>query len=106
MRNTMTNTMTNITAQQAYDMIENYDDGLIFHVKFVKRSDGKIRDMTCRKGVKKFLKGGSLAFNPKEKKLVTVWDRNAPNPGKGYRSIPLDSILEVKMNGNVFVVKG
>ena len=98
--------MTNITAQQASDMIENCTDGHMFSVKFIKRTDGKIRDMNCRKGVKKFTKGGSLAFNPKEKKLVTVWEANTPNPEKAYRSIPLDSILEVRMNGNVFVVKG
>lgn len=98
--------MTTITMKQAAEMIENSNDGHMFSVKFVKRTDGSVRDMNCRKGVKKFTNGGSLAFDPKKKNLVCVWEANTQNPEKAYRMISLDSLLEVKMNGSVFSVKG
>lgn len=73
-------------------------DGRIFGIEFIKRTTGEHRHMVCRLGVKSHLKGGTKKFSDTEKKLLTVFDiqKNA------YRSIPLDQIIRVKINGRVY----
>ena len=73
--------------------------GKIFTVSFIKK-DGTLRKMNCRLGVTKHLKGGELAFDPKEYDLIPVFDlqKNA------YRMINLDSLVEVTINGETFEV--
>jgi hypothetical protein len=73
-------------------------DGTIFSVTFRKRTDGTIREMVCRTGVKAHLKGGEKKFDDREKKLLTVYDVQK----NGYRSIPLDAIIRVKIHGKVY----
>lgn len=72
--------------------------GSIFNVEFIKRTTGELRSMTCRRGVTKGLKGGQKSFSDKSKDLLTVWDMQA----KGYRSIPVDAIQSLKVNGQTF----
>jgi hypothetical protein len=43
--------------------------GRFFKVSFIKRTSGERREMVCRIGVSKHLKGGSLSFNPKDHDL-------------------------------------
>ena len=74
-------------------------DGKIFSVTFVKRTTGEIRAMTCRLGVTKHLKGGDKAYDPKDYDLVTVFDMQK----QGYRSIPIDAILDLKIKGEEIV---
>ncbi len=74
-------------------------DGKIFSVTFVKRTTGEIRTMTCRLGVTKHLKGGDKAYSPKDYDLVTVFDMQK----QGYRSIPIDAILDLKIKGEEIV---
>lgn len=69
-----------------------------FSIKFVKRSDGTVREMVAQYGVKKHLKGGPPAYDPKGYMLVTVYDVVK----KGYRSIPLEGIIELKTGGRVY----
>lgn len=73
-------------------------DGSIFSVEFIKRTDGSHRKMACRLGVKKHLKGGQKAYNATDKGLLTVFDMEK----KGYRSIPVDAIQRLSVNGQVF----
>ena len=73
-------------------------NGAIFNVKFIKRTTGELRSMTCRLGVQKHLKGGKKGFSDKAKDLLTVFDMSA----KGYRSIPLDGIQSLSVNGQQF----
>ncbi len=94
-----------ISREVAAQMVREYNGSTFFSVKFVKRTDGSVRDMVCRKGVSKFVKGGELKFDPKAKNLVGVWEANTDQPEKAYRMISLESLLEVKMNGNTFLVK-
>ena len=61
---------------------EMVSDGKIFTVEFVKK-DGTVRKMNARLGVKKHLKGGSLAFDPSERNLLPVFDMQK----EGYRMI-------------------
>jgi hypothetical protein len=74
------------------------DDGRIFSVEFIKRTTGEKRLMVCRLGVKSHLKGGTKKFDDKEKNLLTVFDVQK----KGYRSIPLENIISVKIHGEKF----
>lgn len=72
-------------------------NGEFFTVMFIKRTTGELRKMVCRKGVKKYLKGGPPAYNFSEKNLVPVFDVE-----KGeYRSIPLENIVELHADGEV-----
>lgn len=64
-------------------------------VGFHKRSDGSYREMICRMGVKKHLKGGPPAYDPKRHKLLWVWE---PGESGGYKSIPIEGIVRLKAN--------
>lgn len=73
-----------------------YDQkGKIFSVRFIKRSNGEKRQMLCRIGVRKFLKGGEAAYDFAEKLLLPVYDMEK----QGYRVIPMDSLTGVKIKG-------
>jgi hypothetical protein len=71
--------------------VEIIRSGRFCKVIFVKRSTGEIRDMFCRSGVKKHLRGGDAAYNFGERNLISVYDLHK----KDYRSIPVDGILYV-----------
>jgi hypothetical protein len=77
---------------------EAVSDGSIFSVEFIKRTTGETREMLCRTGVKAHLKGGVKKFDDKEKNLLTVYDVQK----NGYRSIPLDAIIRIKIHGKVY----
>lgn len=81
-----------ITAEEAANKIVNASN--MFTVEFTKK-DGTHRVLNGRRGVKKHLKGGTLGYNPQEKRLISVYDIHAA----GYRMIPQDSIVAVRING-------
>lgn len=86
-----------ITMKQAEAVLRN-SNGKIMNVLFVKRTTGELREMVCRTGVTKHLKGGSPAYDFNAKKLISVYDMQA-EVGKGYRSIPLDAIRSINIDG-------
>jgi len=86
-----------ITAEQAGRLVEDYKGNQFFTVTFTKRTNGEIRVMNCRKNVKKYLKGGDRAYDPKKHQLVFVYDVKIKDRAKAYRSIPLDSIHHIKL---------
>lgn len=65
-----------------------------FSATFVKRN-GEVRKMLCRVGVKRYLKGGQKKYDYDN--LMTVYDVKK----KGYRTINLDTLMQVKANGKV-----
>lgn len=65
--------------------------GKIFSAKFVKK-DGTIRQIRARLGVKKYLAGGELSYNPSEKNYLIVFDLDK----KAYRTINFNTLLEIK----------
>jgi len=79
------------------------DSGIIFTVKFIKRTTGEERVMNCRRGVSKGVKGVGLGFDPDEKGLLVVWDMQKLEEGateKGaFRMINLEDLRELKMQG-------
>lgn len=70
-------------------------DGRFFTVTFKKRTDGEIRTMTARLGVKKHLKGGEKAFSDKEKGLITCFEMVTG----GYRSFGVDAVICATIDG-------
>ena len=68
-------------------------NGKFFKVLFVKK-DGSLREMTCRLGVKKDLRGGKSTTEHLDN-LITVYDVFA----KGYRNINLDTVKYFKCGG-------
>ena len=91
--------MANISLRVAKELCEKAKGtGQFFSVTFVKK-DGTVRDMTCRGGVKKHLKGGELTFDPKEYNLLCVWDATIEDTTKAYRMINLNTLLRVKVDG-------
>lgn len=75
--------------------------GRFFTVSFRKRTNGEIRVMTCRVGVKKFLRGGDLPYDSKQKDLLPVYDMAK----RGYRTIPLENVEWVKYRGQKWTVR-
>lgn len=95
-----------ISRAVAAQMVREYSGSQFFSVSFVKRTTGELREMTCRKGVSKFVTGAGMAYEPSSKGLVGVWEANTTNDAKAYRMIPLEGLRAVKMNGNTFEVVG
>jgi len=89
------------------EFIQATSSGTIFSVTFVKRTDGSIRNMNCRRGVQKGVKGVGLAFDPKDYALLGVYDmwKTQLNEageiiGKGaFRFINLEQLLTLKLGG-------
>ena len=67
---------------------------------FIKRSTGKLRTGAFRRGVVKGITGEGLKFRPSEYDLITLYDMNA----KGYRNVPLDSLVYVKGLGKIWEI--
>lgn len=92
-------TTLKISKFEAYRlMIDTKNTGKIFTVTFIKR-DGTIRKMNCRLGVKKDLSNNPNKrpqnYNPDEHSLLSVYDMKA----KGYRSIRLNTVIRLKIDG-------
>jgi hypothetical protein len=83
-----------MTREEAIAFIRG-TEGRIFSVEFRKRSDGTLRQMVARTGVKSHLKGGKPAYNFSDKGLLSVFDMQEG----GYRCIPTEGILRIKING-------
>jgi hypothetical protein len=71
--------------------------GKIFSLRF-KKKDGSFRTMSCRLNVQKYLKGGSLNYDPQAHKILVVFDMNK----KEYRSVSLDSIISLKVDNQEY----
>jgi hypothetical protein len=79
-------------------MVEGARTGRIFTVEFIKRTNGELRTMVCRRGVRKGLTGRGMNYDPLSKALLTVWDVH-----KGaYRMISLDALVALRMGKREF----
>lgn len=76
------------------ELIELTKNGNIFSVQFVKK-DGTLREMVCRLGVKKHLKGGTLNYDAKSRGLLPVFDMQK----QAYRMINTKTLISAKING-------
>lgn len=88
------------TAKQLIFDTLKVNNGQIFGVQFVKK-DGTIRDMVARLGVKKGVTGEGMKYNPADFNLITAFDMQK----KEYRSISIDTLTQLKVDGQVFDVE-
>lgn len=93
------NTVQAITRERAIDWFWNETQGRIVSVTFQK-TDGSMRDMTCRRGVRKHLRGGSLPYDPKGRNLLPVFDMIA----KQYRMVNLGTLVSFCVGGETFII--
>lgn len=88
-----------ITKEQAKQLIKD-TKGKFFTVTFIKK-DGTTRVMNARLGVKVYLKGGELPYNPDEKGLIPVYDVKTG----GYRMVNVNTITKLKIGNNEYNVQ-
>jgi hypothetical protein len=88
----------NIDRETAKELIFD-TKGKFFTVTFIKK-DGSERVMNARLGVKKYLKGGTLAYDPAEFNYITVYDMGS----KGYRMVNANTIKNLKIGKNEYVI--
>jgi hypothetical protein len=69
----------------------------IFSVEFVKK-DGTLREMVCRFGVTKHLKGGEMNHDPQELGHLIVFDMQK----EAYRTINFNTIQCIKFEGKQY----
>jgi hypothetical protein len=98
-----------IARKQAVGIIERLKkEGQFFTVEFIKRTTGELRVMNCRGGVGKYVTGQGLAFEPKKKGLIGVWEANNKEGDKeaqAYRFISVEGIQTVIGDGKAYRVK-
>lgn len=76
------------------EAFKNLVGNKIFTVEFIKKN-GESRIMNARLGVKKYLKGGEIAYNPIDRGYLPVYDMQK----KDYRMININSIQRLKFEG-------
>lgn len=91
--------MKKITKAEAWNII-HAEEQRIFSVSFIKK-DGTRREMVCRRGVTKYVKGVGMSYDPALYDLVTVFDMQKNE----YRSIPVNRLLSLKLNGEVYEIE-
>ena len=87
-----------ITREYAERLIAS-TNGAFFSVSFVK-ADGTHRDMVCRLGVRKGVKGVGMSYDPKDRDLRPVFDVAK----RDYRMIPLNTLYSLTVDGKTFAV--
>tara|TARA_R110000751_G_scaffold254510_1_gene354016 strand:+ start:394 stop:672 length:279 start_codon:yes stop_codon:yes gene_type:complete len=89
--------MDTMKQERVEELIDGMTTGRIFSVQFVKK-DGTMRDMVCRKGVRKGVKGTGAGWGQGAlKPLRTVFDMQKA----AFRTIPIDRVVRVKVAGTV-----
>lgn len=72
----------------------------IFSVSFVKK-DGSLREMNCRLGVTKHLRGGDLGYDAESLNYLTVFDMSK----KEYRTINVNTLKSITFEGVKYEVE-
>jgi hypothetical protein len=90
---------TTIDKNEAKRLIKS-SKGKFITITFIKK-DGTTRIMNCRLGVKAYLKGGTLPFNPESKNMIPVYDITK----RDYRLVNFDTITHLKIGANKYDVQ-
>ena len=88
-----------ISRETARQLIKD-TKGKFFTVTFIKK-DGTTRVMNARLGVKAYLKGGELPYNPEAKGLIPVFDVQK----REYRMVNINTITKLKVGNNEYDVR-
>lgn len=89
-----------ITRQEAVNRIKT-SSGKFTAVVFRKRTTGELRKMVFRTGVTSHLKGGDKPYDAAEHRLITVFDAQK----NAYRTIPVEGLLSIKVDGEWLTVE-
>lgn len=93
-----------ISRRRAMEFLWSETGGRIFSAYFQK-TDGSMREMTCRRGVTRHLRGGSLPYDPKPRLLLPVFEMSADREGAAnYRQVNVGSLVSFNIGGETFVV--
>ena len=87
-----------MTKVETIKQILNESGGHICSVIFVKVSTGEVRKMNFRRHVKKGINGKGLKYNPDSVGNMVVYDMGVD----GYRTIRLNNITSLKVNGKTY----
>jgi len=86
--------------ETARKLLYDIADGGIFTATFIKKN-GERRTMNCRKRVKKHLRGGVRAYDPKLHDLVFVFDMQKLD----YRCINISTLETLKFRGEEYTIE-
>jgi hypothetical protein len=86
--------LQNISKLEAAQKIRD-TKGRMFTVTFIKKSNGQKRVMNARLGVKAYLRGGVLPYDPNTKGLIPCYDVQT----KDYRMVNIQGITNLKTGG-------
>jgi hypothetical protein len=90
------------------NFLNEVNDGKLFTVTFVKKTDGTLRTMTARRGVTKGVKGVAVdrAGEDTRNNVLTVYDMQKLEEGKddkgAFRRINLDALVSLKHKGKQY----
>lgn len=88
-----------VKREELEQIIRQLAKGNFFRVKTIKRTTGEERIFNARLGVKKYLAGGELKYNPREKQLLIVYDMVK----HGYRAINLADLIDAQVGGKIVI---
>ena len=88
-----------ISARRAAEFLTSETQGRFFSAYFRKK-DGMPREMVCRRGVTKHLRGGKLPYDPKVRQLLPVFDMVAND----YRMVRLATLVSFNIGGETFII--
>ena len=91
---------TLVSTKEMVNILHAKAKGTFFTVGFTKRTNNEYRQMNCRLGVQKGLKGTKK--NKRNTGLLTVYDMTK----KAYRNINLSGLRWVKLRGETYLVTG
>ena len=103
----------NITKTQLTTILKDLQTGGKAFTVCFEKADKSMRKMTCRTGVKKYVKGVSNETPSKasNEDVVKVWEVGRDSKGhfisngaKGYRSFRVDRVKSLKVGGKFFSV--
>ena len=83
--------------EELVSIVEN-SEGKMLNLKTIK-DNGELRSLTGRTGVRKGTNGVGLKFDPSEKGLIVMWDKDI----KEHRMVWKDNIFEVTHKGIKYV---
>jgi hypothetical protein len=93
-------TVTMIARDRAMRFLNHETGGRIFSAYFQK-VDGTMRQMVCRRGVTKYLRGGQLRYDPVARLMLPVFDLAK----REYRILNVGQLVSFKVCGETFIVQ-
>lgn len=99
LKNMGSGTKTPVSRDELVKLIKN-TKGAFFTVTFVKK-DGSVRTMNARLNVKKYLRGGTLPYDPIKKGLIPTFDVQK----REYRMINEKTLISAVIEGINYIVK-